>query len=182
MLGGVIILLKEIADIVFSFPDNKDGQINDWIYPAFLQEDNIISQVKTESNMRPNSLCKVAKGDIIIKRIEPQFVNYVSEDMNAYIGQNVVIVRGRENVNAKYLAYILEKNLNALYRDSTGAVLTAVSRKSFDDITIKDLPNMRTQIAIGELWWLQKEKNKLRKQLCEKETKLLRYKLKNYDI
>ena len=35
-------LLKEVADIIFSFPDKGANVVADWIYPAFLQEENII--------------------------------------------------------------------------------------------------------------------------------------------
>ena len=117
------------------------------------------------------------KGDVVVKRIQPQFVNYIAEDIDAYIAQNLVIVRSNGSVNSKYLAYIFEMSLSRLYKDMTGSVLTAINRKGFDELDIGELPSMREQVAIGELWWLAKEKKKLYEALFEKEKQLLQYRL-----
>lgn len=170
--------LGEIADIVFSFPDKGVKEVVDWVYPAFLDENNVIADIKTESEMATNPLCKIKVGDIIIKRIQPQFVNYVAEDLNAYIGQNLVIVRSRKEIVPKYLAYIMERDLNKLYKDTAGAILTAINRKCFDEFDVGELPPLDKQRAIGELWWLNKERKKLYKKLLEKENQQLEYKLK----
>lgn len=170
--------LGEIADIIFSFPEKGVEETADWVYPAFLEENNIIAGIKTENEMTTNSLCKIKVGDIIIKRIQPQFVNYIAEDLNAYIGQNLVIVRSRKKIEPKYLAYILERDLNKLYRDTAGAILTAINRKCFDEFDVGELPPIDRQRAIGELWWLNKERKKLYKELLEKENRQLEYKLK----
>ncbi len=173
-------LLSEIADIIFSFPDKDKNAVADWIYPAFLFEDNVITETKTENNLKTNLACRIKIGDIIIKRIQPQYVNFVSNKIDAYIGQNLVIVRSRGQIEPKYLAYLLERKLNKLYKDTAGAVLTAISRKSFDEFDIGELPLIREQNAIGELWWLEKERRKLYKKLLYKEKQQLEYKLKNF--
>ncbi len=171
-------LLKEIAEIIFSFPDKGSNVTADWIYPAFLQEENVITEIKTEYELKTNPSCRIEVGDVIVKRIQPQFVNYVSEKIDAYIGQNLVIVRGR-GVDSKYLAYILERDLSKLYKDTAGAILTAINRKCFDEFDVGDLPPIEKQKAIGELWWLEKERKKLYKQLLIKEKQQLEYRLKN---
>ena len=170
--------LSEVANIIFSFPEKGGEETADWVYPAFLEENNIIAGIKTEKEMATNPLCKIKVGDIIIKRIQPQFVNYVAEDLNAYIGQNLVIVRSRKEIEPKYLSYILERDLNKLYRDTAGAILTAINRKCFDEFDIGELPPKEKQKAIGELWWLNKERQKLYKELLAKEKQQLEYKLK----
>jgi len=171
-------LLQEIADIIFSFPDKRANVIADWIYPAFLQEDNVISELKTEYCLKTNLACRIECGDIIIKRIQPQFVNYVSEKLDAYIGQNLVIVRCGKMVEPKYLSYILERDLFKLYKDTAGAILTAINRKCFDEFDIGELLSMDKQKAIGELWWLEKERKKMYKELLIKEKQKLEYRLK----
>ena len=172
-------LLKEIAEIIFSFPDKGANVTADWIYPAFLQEENVITEIKTEDDLKTNPSCRIEVGDVIVKRIQPQFVNYISEKIDAYIGQNLVIVRGKCCVDSKYLAYILERDLSKLYKDTAGAILTAINRKCFDEFDVGDLPPIEKQKAIGELWWLEKERKKLYQQLLVKEKQQLEYRLKN---
>ncbi len=172
-------LLKEVAEIIFSFPDKGVDVTADWIYPAFLQEENVITEIKTEYEFKTNPFCKIEIGDIIIKRIQPQFVNYVSEKIDAYIGQNLIIVRSCSKLNSKYLAYILERDLSKLYKDTAGAILTAINRKCFDEFDVGDLPPIEKQKAIGELWWFEKERKKLYLQLLIKEKQQLEYRLKN---
>jgi len=41
------------------------------------------------------------------------------------------------------------------------------------------LPDMKKQCAIGEVWWLLKEKKKLSQRLLEQEKMLIEYKLKH---
>ena len=170
-------LLKDVAEIIFSFPEKGQADDVKWIYAACLQEDNKIIELKTECELSPSPEYKVQKGDIVVKRIQPQFVNYIAEDIDAYIAQNLVIVRSNGAVNPKYLAYILEMSLGKLYKDMTGSVLTAINRKGFEELDIGELPPAQTQIAIGELWWLTKEKKKLYEALLEKEKQLLQYRL-----
>ena len=105
-------LLKEIAEIVFSFPDKGADVTADWIYPAFLQEENVITEIKTEHELKTNPSCRIEVSDVIVKRIQPQFVNYISEKIDAYIGQNLVIVRASNRIDSKYLAYLLERDLS----------------------------------------------------------------------
>lgn len=170
--------LSEVADIIFSFPDKGVEETADWVYPAFLEEDNIVSETKTEYDMRTNPACRIQVNDIIIKRIQPQFVNYISDEIDAFAGQNLVTIRSRDLVEPKYLAYLLERDLNKLYKDTAGAILTAINRKCFDEFDIGDLPPKEKQKAIGELWWLNKERQKLYKELLAKEKRQLEYKLK----
>lgn len=171
-------LLKELADIIFSFPDKDQKETVNWVYPAFLEDDNVVTKIKTECEAKPNPSCKLQAGDILIKRIQPQYVNYISENIDAFAGQNLVIVRSRNLVESKYLAYLLEINLNKLYKDTAGAILTAINRKCFDELDIGELPPKEKQKAIGELWWLNKERKKLYKELLAKEKQQLEYKLK----
>ena len=81
-------------------------------------------------------------------------------------------------VEPKYLSYILERDLFKLYKDTAGAILTAINRKCFDEFDIGELPSMDKQKAIGELWWLEKERKKMYKELLIKEKQKLEYRLK----
>lgn len=170
--------LREIAEIIFSFPEKDEVTKAEWICPAFLQEENVLTETKTEIGLKPSKSSEVRGGDIVIKRIQPQFVNYISKDANAHAGQNLVIVRSTGHVSPKYLAYLMERDIHKLYNDTTGTVLTSVNRKSFDNFDVGDLPPLNIQVAIGELWWLEKEKSKLCKELLIKEKQQLLNKLR----
>ncbi|MBR2371655.1 MAG: hypothetical protein IKA90_02160 [Clostridia bacterium] len=173
-------LLKDVAQIVFSFPEKADaGEITLWATAASLHADNQIGELKEENELKPNDQCRVMKDDIIIRRIQPQFVNYVDEDKSFYIAQNLVIIRAKENINAKYLAYIMEKDMFKLYKDMMGSILVAINRKAFDEFDVGNLPDITTQYAIGELWWLEKERKKLYNQLHDKQKQLLSWQLAN---
>ena len=175
-------LLKDVADIIFSFPQkSKEALENNWLWlsSSCLQEDNRILDPQEENNFIPDEGLRVYCGDVIIRRVQPQFVNYISEDKDYMVGQNLAIVRARSNIYPKYLAFILEAYLGDLYKDMAGTAVPAIKRDSFDVFDIGDLPDMKKQCAIGELWWLLKEKKKLSQRLLEQERTLMEYKLKH---
>lgn len=173
-------LLKDVAQVIFSFPEKAEKEeITLWATAVSLQADNEIGELKEENELRPNEQYKVVKDDIIIRRIQPQFVNYVDEDKDFYIAQNLVIIRAKDNINAKYLAYIMEKDMFKLYKDMQGSILVAINRKSFDEFDVGDLPDRASQKAIGQLWWLEKERKKLYNQLHDKQKQLLACQLAN---
>lgn len=175
-------LLKEVADIIFSFPQKDDSFAVKpclWLSSGCLLADNKILEFKEEASFVPYDNLKILKNDIIIRRVQPQFVNFISEDNNYMLGQNLAIIRAKEGVNGKYLAFILECNLDKLYKDMSGAVLPAVKRKNFEELDIGDLPENNKQLAIGEVWWLMKEKRKLTQNLLEQEKILLEARLRS---
>ena len=174
-------LLKNVADIIFSFPQkSKEALENNWLWlsSSCLQEDNRILEHQEENNFIPDEGLRVYCGDVIIRRVQPQFVNYISEDKDYMVGQNLAIVRARNNIYPKYLAFVLEANLGDLYKDMAGTAVPAIKRGSFDELDIGDLPDMKKQCAIGEVWWLLKEKKKLSQHLLEQERMLMEYMLK----
>ena len=169
-------LLGELAEIIFSFPERGEDR-GKWLSAISLQEDNYIGEIKDEFELKTNPIYKICKGDILVKRIQPQYVNYISDNIDAYVGVNLIIIRAKENIDKKYLAYLLETNLNKLYVDTSRSVLSAINRKSFEELNFAELPSIAKQKAIGELWWLAKEKKKLYKDLCLKEQIALKYNL-----
>ncbi len=175
-------LLKEVADIIFSFPQKDDcatAKPGLWLSSGCLLPDNKILNPKEETTFIPDDNLRILKGDIIIRRVQPQFVNYISEDAEYLLGQNLAIIRAQDGTDSKYLAFVLECNLDKLYKDMTGAVLPAVKRKNFEELDIGDLPERKKQLATGEVWWLMKEKRRLMQNLLEQEKTLLEAQLKS---
>lgn len=173
--------LKEVAEIVFSFPEKatENNKIKKKVAVAScFKENNEITDMQDDATFLMDDNLIAQMGDVVIKRIQPQFLNYINNDCDYYIGQNLIVIRSNQNVNSKYLAYIIESNIKNLYTETTGSVLPAIKRKDLDEFDIGELPPKEKQKAIGELWWLNKERQKLYKELLAKEKQQLEYKLK----
>lgn len=172
--------LKNVADIIFAFPVKGEKDAHKeilWLTTQNLMENNIVNKLERGLDFVPDSELKVAKGDVILRRVRPQFVNYIDIDEECYMGQNLALIRANELIDAKYLAYMLETAI----LDMTlceGSIIPSVSRKELMDIDIGMLPSREHQKAIGELWWLQSEKKKKTDKLMQLEKTLLKAKLK----
>lgn len=174
-------LIKEVAEIIFSFPQKTQNpvvNVGRWLSSNCLQEDNKLLEPQEEYNFISDENLKVYRGDIVIKRVQPQYVNYISSDKDFMIGQNLAIVRAKRDVDSKYLAFIIETNLKNLYKDMAGTVVPALTRNCLDELDIGELPDIYKQQAMGEVWWLMKEKRKLNESLLQYEKILLEYQLK----
>lgn len=177
--------LKEIAEIKFMFPE-KSGKTraekSKWIMSANLFVDNYIEEPSEIDTLIPKESWKLNKGDILLKRICPQFVNYIDIDEQYYIGYNLIVLKSKEGICAKYLACIVERNIDVLLMQNTGTVLPSISRNTIMDLDVGILLPYEEQVMIGELWWLQKEKNKLVKKLYELEAIKIKGYLTNYFV
>lgn len=175
--------LQEIAEIKFAFPEKGQGtSLCDafWITAGSLRPNNEILDIKCDSIFIPDYNLLLQNDDIVIKRISPQFVNFISGiNDKYYASSNLIIIRAKNGCFAKYLAYVLETNIEKLYQDAVGSVMPAIGRKGICELEIGSMPPFDKQKAIGELWWLIKEKDKLIEKLYEKETIKLKQQLKN---
>ncbi len=169
----VIMTLKEVADIKFCIVNsNKEGQNPErikWITASNLLSDNIINEVTiSEKYFKDNSLL-LCNGDIIIKRIQPSFVNYINKDISdTYAYNNLIIVR-TTNINSKYLAAVLYYKIKEISLNSSiGAVMASIGRKELDNFEIPML-SAKEQQCIGEIWYKSIEKKKMVMRLAELE-------------
>jgi len=173
--------LQEVAKIIFSFPEKAIGvppYAARWITAGSLTPDNRIEGLKDDAAILPCDDLLINYQDIIIKRINPQYVNYIAlNETKVYASSNLIIVRVNKKCVPQYIAYLLEKGINKLRQEISGAVMPSVSRKSITEFDIGQPPPHKKQLAIGELWRLQKEKIKLTAELNTKETLALQYKL-----
>lgn len=177
-------LLNDVANIIFSLPE-KGGveELKNKTYFASaisFRENNIVTDLKQESEILPDERFRPRAGDIIIRRVQPAFVNYIDADANYYLGQNLIIIRPRPNlILGKYLAFVIENKIERLHGDTTGSLIPSLKRKDLECFDVGDPPPLRRQNAIGELWWLNKEKAKLQNQLANAESNFFRMILSN---
>lgn len=154
--------LKEIANIKFclSLKDINE-QVAKIITPPNLLENNIINEIVCDNKLKVDKSLKVKQDNIIIKRINPYYINYINyiED-DVYAGGNLILINDI-SINPKYLACILNKTIKSVTKSLTGATIPAVSRGDLEDIPIP-IPPLEKQIAIGELWYKSIELNKLK--------------------
>ena len=65
-------LLKDVADIIFSFPQKSQETLGNnwlWLSSSCLQEDNRILDPQEENNFIPDEGLRVYRGDVIIRRV-----------------------------------------------------------------------------------------------------------------
>lgn len=173
--------LKDVAEIKYAFPEKSIGSLSSpigWITAGSLQANNVIGEIKNHKDSYQNPELLVQEKDILLKRIAPQYINYVSSlEEEVYAGANLIIIRAFPFFYSKFLAYLLDTALPQLCHAAKGAVMPSIGRKELMDYDIGDPPTYEKQVAIGELWWLQKEKKKLMDEQNIKETSILLYKL-----
>ena len=173
--------LKDVAEIKYAFSEKSIGSVSSstgWITAGSLQANNVIGEIKYQEDAYQNPELLVQDKDILLKRIAPQYVNYVSYlEEEVYAGANLIIIRALPSFYSKFLAYILDTALQQLCHAAKGAVMPSIGRKELMEYDIGEPPTYEKQVAIGELWWLQKEKKKLMDEQNTKETSILLYKL-----
>lgn len=166
--------LCDIADVKFSFPEkykkDENGETAFWATAAILQSDNVLSSLQLDDGLKPMEQLKVLEDDIIIKRINPTYVNLIEKDTpKCYVANNLILVRAKQGYSAKYIAFALNREIEKFAKDSSsGSVIPAISKSELDNFLI-EVPPLKAQEVIGELWHLGIEKKKLVKRLSELE-------------
>lgn len=167
-------LLSELAEIklcIASAPKNKNfAESVEWIMQSSLLPFNEIKPVFS-SEYCSNEDMKVIKNDILIRRLSPSGVNLIEDDTNAYVYNNIIIIRANDSVCADYLAAYLDENIEAFVKTyAKGAIVSSISIKDLMEMPI-DLPDVTTQRAVGGYWLMYKKKKRLEKKLTDLEGK-----------
>ncbi|MCH5316234.1 MAG: hypothetical protein J1E81_09985 [Eubacterium sp.] len=166
--------LYEVAETKFCA--NSPGRVKTqnistfWTAPSNFLKNNTVSNTFTQSNCVGDDCFIIKTGDIIIKRIEPTFVNYIDTFPHGiYAGNNLIIVTARQNIYPKYLAMILNEIIaTATSVSSYGAVMKSIGRSELDNLKIP-LLDYTKQILLGNLWYENIELEKLKVRLAERE-------------
>ncbi len=168
--------LGDVAEIIAGIPEEKKKGDKEYKYlciqPSHLNDNNKLLKFDVVYRAKPiNEKALVKKEDILIKRLSPSYINLVMGSYkNAYVTSNIIIVRRNEKIISDYLAAILEvKGLRTLkHHTKRGVTVHTVSKKELSLIKIP-LPNLQTQRILGEIWLLNKRKQKLFNDLAIKE-------------
>ena len=162
--------LKDVAEINFilSIGKAKDTKPLLWMTASHLLPENKVLMDFEEKAGNENEASKIYKNDILIKRISPSFINYIDMDLeNIYAYSNLIIVRPNSSVAPKYLAYIIDQNIEKLStRSSVGAVMPSLGK---NELSLLEVPilSQKEQKKIGALWYWGIEKKKHLDRLSE---------------
>ena len=168
--------LGEIAEIIAGIPEEKKKGDKEYKYfciqPSHLNNNNKLLKFDVVYRAKPiNEKALVKKEDILIKRLSPSYINLVTDSYkNAYVTSNIMIVRCNEKIISDYLAAILEvQGLRTLkHHTKRGVTVQTISKKELSLIEIP-MPDLHTQKILGEIWLLNKCKQKLLNDLAIKE-------------
>ena len=152
-----------------------------WLSCSNFVADNGVVGEPTLTNFVPDENFAIHPDDIIIKRITPGYVNYISNISDGlYAGNNLIVLTARDGVNAKYLAMILNDKIPSISESSSvGAVMKSVSRPDLEKIKIPLLP-YEQQVKLGEVWFLNIDLKKMKNRLSELECIKNNYELTRY--
>jgi len=173
--------LGDIAEIIAGIPEEKKKGNKEYKYfciqPSHLNDNNKLLKFDVVYRTKPiNEKALVKKEDILIKRLSPSYINLVMGSYeNAYITSNIIIVRCNEKIISDYLAAILEvQGLTTLkHYTKRGITVQTISKKELSNINIP-LPDIKTQKILGEMWLLNKRKQKLLNDLTIKENDFIK--------
>jgi len=172
------ILLKNIASITMAVQEKTAKTFDSirWVTPANLLPNNMLAGYEYGLSFKPSIPLLVKNGDIIVRRILPSYVNYIYDIApNAYIANNLILIRAKNSINSRYLAYYLNRNIEKIIRKAAkGTTLPTLARQDLSEFEII-VPDERVQYLIGKLWYLEVEKKKLQEELKNLESKKLFY-------
>ena len=172
--------MKDVADINFCTitpsRSKPSATPTNWLLCANFLADNQIDGNVTTNYVMPDESWLLHKDDIVVKRITPTFVNYVDAvDTNIYCGNNLIIVTPNTDIDAKYLAMILNEQIGDFSKESSvGAVMKSISKSDLEAMSIP-CPDTEIQEKIGLLWHNGIELKKKRTRLAELENIKMNY-------
>ncbi len=174
--------LKDVATIQLCIvaPSKEKESKSLWLTAGNLQINNTITQIDLDDRYKIDEKLEVRNEDIIIKRINPLFINYVENITDSvYATNNLFIVRAK-NIDSSYLAFVLNNCIEQFSNKmSFGSAIPSLGRRELGEIEIPILP-LNEQANIGRLWLLAAKKNILRNRLTELEQQKYNYMLSKY--
>lgn len=177
--------LSDVADIRFCSvsPARMKTQEKQtkWLSCSNFIADNSVVGEPSLANYVPDEGFSVRSRDIVVKRITPDYVNYISDiEDGIYAGNNLIVITARDGVNAKYLAMILNEKISSISESSSiGAVMRSISRPDLEKVEIPMLSYNKQEI-LGEAWFLNIELKKMKNRLSELECIKNNYELTRY--
>ena len=161
------------------YPDRSEDQIGKDGYlllPSNLFENNIIHIPSEPDKIEMSERFELQTGDILLKRLNPVFVNIFDGNCNfpIYASNNIIILRSK-SYSPFFLAAMLEQDgiskLNHFAQ--SGTRIQTISVRQLSDLTIR-IPDIKKQKIIGGIWQTNNEKKRWLTNLHIEEEKLIK--------
>jgi hypothetical protein len=177
-LGVIANILNGIPDSKQSVLENDAGAITyRLIQPNHL---GVFNDIKSSTEIKRQTFVNnsyfIRKNDIILKRLNPDTVTLISEDiLNTTFSSNLFLIRVVKDYYPAYIACLLETNgmawLNSNIVGSVAAI-KSISTKSLSALNIPAI-EYEKQKLIGQIWLLYKKRKKLLGELIAEDQRLI---------
>lgn len=162
------IKLNDVAEIITGVAINKnfEGPYHYFYYQpnSFLESGEVVELPSITRNEPVTERQLLRIGDVLVKRLNPNFPFFVSElSGDSIVSTNLYIIRGKPGIVPEYLAFLFEQSsVLAQISQFFGAssAIKAISAKKLMDISIPLLP-FEKQDLVGKWWVLVKKRKKL---------------------
>lgn len=170
----------------FRIDESSDGSAPIYYFygQAEIENDLIGGECKKREERTVRTYSDVStlkKGDVIFSLISGKAA-IVSERYQNYLHtQNYVRLRTSDEIDDKYLVYLLNEDadIKRQFRMSLqGTVITKYTKFQLNEIKLPKLPNLNIQKTIGEIYLSTLKLNFLKQRVAEMESKLTLSKLK----
>lgn len=171
--------LDEVAEIITGVAASKgsEGPYHYFYYQpnSFTESGEVIELADVVRNELVPERHLVRIGDVLVKRLNPNFPLLVSElSGDSIVSTNLYIVRAKSGIVPEYVAFLFEQSsvLTQVSQFSgANSVIKAISAKKLMDITIPLLP-IEKQDLVGKWWTLVKKRKKLLTEYIDETDKL----------
>jgi len=172
--------LYEVAEIITGVATsrNVEGTYRYFYYQpnSFIESGEVVelSSIARKEPVSERQLVQI--GDVLVKRLNPNFPLFVSElSGESIVSTNLYIIRSKPDIVPEYLAFLFEQSsVLAQVSQLSGAssAIRAISAKKLMDITIPILP-IEKQDLVGKWWMLVKKRKRLLFEYMAESDKLI---------
>lgn len=177
--------LGEIANILNGIPDSRRHELvnnatvitYNFIQPNHLGLFNDIqsnSKIQRQTPVEDSYI--IRKNDILLKRLNPDTVTLISEEMpNTTFSSNLFVIRVFKDYFPAYIACLLETQGIALLNSNIVGSVTAIKSISAKALAALQVPviEFRKQKVIGQMWLLYKKRKTLLSNLILEDQRLM---------
>ena len=159
--------LSEVADIITGITNSDvNGPFQYFYYqPNSFSESGTVVELSKISRNEPVSERQLIRiGDVLVKRLNPNFPLFISELLGeSVISTNLYVIRAKSGTAPEYLAFLFEQSsvlIQIAQFSGANSVIKAISVNKLKDVMIPVLP-FEQQELVGKWWNLVKRRKQL---------------------
>jgi hypothetical protein len=183
--------MKEVVELnsgtpQFRIQESLDSDAPTYLFYGQQEMEDDLARVEAYGRNKKlirtfDSVCTLERGDLIFSLISGK-ATIVSSSHDGYLyTQNYVRLAPSPEIDARYLAFILNESIDIrhqLYSGQQGSATLKFTLKLLKDLLLPALPSLDKQEIIGELYFVQLRLAALKRRVASAETTLVLGKLK----